>query len=425
MTLRHYVTRRRTVWLAPALLIAAVLGGLGWSRSQATVAPDPPPTRLPVDVMPLVAAEGYALEQTFTGTVQARRTSPLSFRRAAELVELRVDQGSRVEANQALARIDSRRLLTEQSRLQARQTEAQAILDELVAGPRLESIAAQRARVADLEAQVQRLTAQQQRRSSLRQQSVISQEDYEQTVFELESMRARCQAAERILDELEAGTRLEQIEAQRAVLLQLQAEQAQIEIELHDSTLVAPFAGWITRRFLDEGVIVSPGQAVLELVEEEPWEVWIGVPPEVAQELQPGSAHPLLVSDATYHGCVRCVLTDLDRSTRTRTAILTLNESTQGRVVPGQLARIRVQRQISTPGYWLPLGGLTRDTGGLWSLLVAQPDGQAGHQVARRLVEVLHTDGDRAYVRGTLADGELAILQGVHRLALGQAVAVP
>ena len=41
----------------------------------------------------------------------------------------------------------------------------------------------------------------------------------------------------------------------------------------------------------------------------------------------------------------------------------------------------------------------------------------------RRVVEVLHAEADRAYVRGTLQDGDWVVRTGVQRLVPGQQVA--
>ncbi len=160
----------------------------------------------------------------------------------------------------------------------------------------------------------------------------------------------------------------------------------------------------------------------MEIVEEEPWEVWIGVPPESANTLCEGDPFEVQIGGQLFAAKVRAVLAELDSTTRTRTTILTLVENTQHEVVPGQLARVRIDQRIETPGYWVPLTALTRDTGGLWSLLIAEPTDRQEHVISSRLVEILYTNGEQAFVRGTIKQGELAVTQGVHRLALGQHV---
>ena len=37
-------------------------------------------------------------------------------------------------------------------------------------------------------------------------------------------------------------------------------------------------------------------------------------------------------------------------------------------------------------------------------------------------MQLLHTEADRAYVRGTLSDGEMVVSRGTHRMAPGQRV---
>ena len=70
-------------------------------------------------------------------------------------------------------------------------------------------------------------------------------------------------------------------------------------------------------------------------------------------------------------------------------------------------------------GFWLPLTALTESERGLWGVLVVN----RSSVLERRVVEVLHAEADRAYVRGTLQDGDWVVRTGVQRLVPGQQVA--
>lgn len=66
---------------------------------------------------------------------------------------------------------------------------------------------------------------------------------------------------------------------------------------------------------------------------------------------------------------------------------------------------------------------------GLWSVYVlTEPETESPdeatdvYSVSRRDVEVVHTEGDRALVRGTLQPGEPTITSGAHRMVPGQLV---
>lgn len=62
---------------------------------------------------------------------------------------------------------------------------------------------------------------------------------------------------------------------------------------------------------------------------------------------------------------------------------------------------------------------------GLWSAYVLKSTDQSQvFSVARRDLEVLHTAGDRIYVRGMVNPQERVIAKGTHRLAPGQLVKI-
>ena len=83
------------------------------------------------------------------------------------------------------------------------------------------------------------------------------------------------------------------------------------------------------------------------------------------------------------------------------------------------------RRTLDAPGFRVPLTALAEGERGTWTLTIAAP-GASGDEytVSRRLVEVLHQDGEYAYVRGPLTPGEWYLPQGLQRLVPGQLVAV-
>jgi multidrug efflux pump subunit AcrA (membrane-fusion protein) len=89
----------------------------------------------------------------------------------------------------------------------------------------------------------------------------------------------------------------------------------------------------------------------------------------------------------------------------------------------GDLARIALERNVASTGMWLPITALAESRRGLWSAYVVVPS-ESGPVVERREVEVLHAESDRAFVRGTLRDGETVVATGLHRLVPGQRVSV-
>ena len=131
------------------------------------------------------------------------------------------------------------------------------------------------------------------------------------------------------------------------------------------------------------------------------------------------------VSGRSHPAVVSAVLPELDAATRTRTVVLQLAESATGQVVPAQVARMEVVEATEIPGYWLPTNALTQGTRGLWSVYAVQRDEeQEGDKLDRRYVEVIHSESDRTFVRGTLQPGDRIVTSGSHRLVPGQPVTV-
>jgi RND family efflux transporter MFP subunit len=295
------------------------------------------------------------------------------------------------------------------------------VLRELEAGPRQQTIDAARAEVRELQAQAELAELNYRRREQLLQGNAISREDYDSAALGLRSLLARLDAAERRLDELESGTRPEKIAAQQAVVAQLQAALRNIEVDLEDSVLKAPFSGTIGQRHLDEGAIVSPGAPLLRLVEDRHLEAWIGLPAQVASHFQAGESAEVVIEQTCHATRVKSILPELLAATRTRTVIFLLEDA--ARAFPGQIARIELEDASQTDGFWVPTSALARGSRGLWSVLVAEPTTSSDQlTAAKREVEVLHTDGPRTLVRGTLAAGDRENVGSAHRIVAGQLV---
>lgn len=227
------------------------------------------------------------------------------------------------------------------------------------------------------------------------------------------------------LDELLAGTRPERVAAQEAVLEQLDASLASLDVQLDKSLLAAPFAGTIAKRYFDESTVVSAGSPVLRLIEETQLETWIGVPAAAAAELEVGTEHDILVDGEPFRAVVTAILPELDPVTRSRTVILAIDSAAAKRLVSGQVAQLEVVRTVAESGYWLPITALSRGDRGLWSVLVAKTNAETGDESAeRREVEVLYTRTDRTLVRGMLREGDRIILGGTHRVVAGQLLQV-
>jgi len=415
------MTRRASVALAAVAVVA--LSGTAWKSLPAMEADaELPAARKPLQVQTLQVqrVDGYARLRSYTGILREARRSQVSFERSGKVVQMFVDEGAYVENGQQLARLENRHIVAREAQTAAQLAEADARLDELLGGPRAETIAAKQAELAALQAKATVLEKQLNRRKQALKTASVSHEEYDVFFYDFQAAQAMADVAQRQLDELLAGTREEQIAAQRARKAQLEAQLQDVRFDLQDAVLLAPFAGRISHRFTDEGTVVTAGTPVLELIDEEHLEAWIGLPTAASESIRVGDRRTVTVANRPCDAEVRAMAPDVDRDTRTRDVILKLADDATG-VYPGQVVRIDVEQHVDESGYWLPTTALTRGARGLWSLYVVQEEARE-ETIARRDVELLDTVGERSFLRGTLQEGDRVVVSGVHKIVVGQRV---
>ncbi|MEM7812458.1 MAG: HlyD family efflux transporter periplasmic adaptor subunit, partial [Planctomycetota bacterium] len=363
--------------------------------------------------------------------VRAKREASVGFETGGRIVTLAVDEGAAVAAGQTLGRVDVATLEARRARTEAELAEAKARLAELVAGPRAQTVAVAAANLRQLDADLALAKARLGRRRTLLERNAITREEYDEELFAAEAVAARRDAAAETLAELEEGTRVEQLDAQKARVAALQAAVAEIAEQVDNATLRAPFDAVVVARERDEGAVVAAGETVFRLVDAAAPEAWVGVPAATAALLSRGDVVRVRVGGAERPGFVRDVLAELSPTTRTRGVIVTLAtgaEDAASLPVSGEVARLLVETEASLPegGVRVPRGALVRGTRGLWACFVVVPDGGGGPtgEIARRDVELLEIDGGDAIVRGTLSAGERVVAEGTHRVVPGQQVRV-
>ena len=396
---------------------------------------------LPVETIRATQVDSYDVSRSFTGEVAALRASELGFERSGQLVSLLVLEGSQVQAGAPLAQLDVQNLRTQRMQIEAEKAQAIAQLTELEVGARREDIAVARAAVQDLEQQIALQRTQLARREFLYQQGAIAREALDEFSFGEGSLQAKLDQARSRLQELQNGTRPEQISAQSAVIQQLDARLADIDVTIAKSTLNAPFSGRVAEHKIDIGTVVGAGQSVVRLVESGIPEARVGVPVEQVNKLKLGEDRTVEISGETYTGVVASLLPEVDSQTRTQIVVLQLEPRAAAQVNPGQTVRLNLTERITQAGIWLPAEALTEGIRGLWTAYVVVPaesltkspsesleseklnDIETASYVARaQTVEVLHQEGDRVLVTGTIQPGDIVVASGAHRLVPEQQV---
>ena len=354
-------------------LVAAVAGG-GDDAGPAgeTVRP------VAVAVRPVVVRDGYVVSRSFLGRVEPRREAALAFERPGVVAAVLVEEGDSVEAGQTLAKLDVAKPTAARAAAAARLAAAEALLAELVAGPRGEDVAAAAAEAARQKALAERAVRASNRVARMAGRGSVTEQDVDDARLAADAAKAALAAARSGLEELRAGTRPERLAAQRAEVARATADLAAVDVDLAKSELVAPFAGTVAARLADEGAVPAAGTPVLELLETAAPRVRAGVAGGAAGDFAAGQLRRVTVATgpaggATFTATVAAVRPDRAGRGRTVDVLLDLPADAAGRVRRGDLARLPVDRRVDEPCVAVPVAALTESRRGLWAALVAEP----------------------------------------------------
>lgn len=370
--------RRIGVLLGTALVAALAVGAVALgtrviAENSVRLAVDDAAAPLSVAVHRITRASGYSVRQEFIGRVEPRQVTELGFEAGGTVAEIAVDEGDTVAEGAILARLDTRSL---QSQLRQQKAARDALAAQL---------------------ELARLTFA--RQDKLAERSFSSQQRADEARLSVAELEAR--------------------------LAEREAAITGIEVDLDKAQLRAPFAGRVAGRFVDSGARVGPSTPILELQQETTPQLRVGLTPDRAARLSPGDAFDVTIDGRPFRATYASRRAEIDPVTRTLSALFDLEPGDDhAPPVFGSVVRLSLTREVAEPGAWVPLTALTEGPRGLWTVLIVD-EGPAGPpRIAMEAVEVIHAEGNRAYVRGPLEDGLAVIADGAHRVSVGQQVLV-
>ncbi|MCC5634466.1 efflux RND transporter periplasmic adaptor subunit [Nostoc sp. CHAB 5844] len=291
------------------LLVLGLLGGIGYGIYYRVAVVSRQEARQKILTQP-VERQNLAIAVTANGTVKPERSINVSPKNSGVLKTLLVKEGDSVKQGQILAYMDDSNLRGNLVQAQGQLAQAQANLQKAQAGNRPQDIAQAQAQLDEAEANLQKVEAgnrpqdiaQAQARLRSAQSTLVQAEDdlrrnqqlYNsgaislQTVIQKRSARDSAQAQvneaqqalalqqagsrsediqqaratvkqrQEALALLKAGSRQEDIEVARAQVTSARGSLQNIQAEINDTILRAPFDGVVTQKFSDPGAFVTP-----------------------------------------------------------------------------------------------------------------------------------------------------------------------
>lgn len=354
----------RSFWIAVALFVAMAAacnkgGGAGAAQGAGAPAgaggPGGAQKQPPVPVAVVAASTGeIASYYTATATLAADKEAEILARVSGVVQELLAEEGDNVAEGAEL-------LLIENGEYQFRLEQSQAAR-------------------ADLETRLARLT-------KMREQDLVSTEEYEKVVNDL----AAAKAAE-----------------------------GMAQLNLSYTRVVAPFAGRVVTRRVNLGQTVNNGTPLFVLSDFTPLLARVHVPSKEFNKLKPDQPVELRLesSGTRLHGRIKLVSPTIDPSSGTIKVTIEINDYPAG-VRPGDFAQVSIVTEQRKGSTLVPKVALVNDRGEQ-VVYVAQADTTA----ERRVVEVGFQDDANAEILNGVTSGERIVVKGQRSLKHGSAIKV-
>ena len=310
---------------------------------------------LPQAGPPRVAGTTYVVKDT---TIQASfeasgiaapvRQATLSTKLMGTVLSVEVHEGDAVAVGQPLVRIDARDLAAKEGQVAASIAESQAMYKEAQA---------QTGRIRGLYA-------------------------------DSAATKAQLDAAETGLARAEAGVR-----AARAAAAELGAVSAYAVIR-------APFAGIITKRFVDPGAFAAPGAPLIAIQDGRQLRVTANATPDVARGIRRGQRIDALIEGRPVSAIVEGVVPSAAGNLY---AINALVENPGGTILPGSTATLRVPLGTRA-GIVVPSTAVVRE-GDLTGVILRTPEGDR-----TRWVRLGESAGNMTEVSAGLRVGDIVVV---------------
>jgi HlyD family secretion protein len=201
-----------------------------------------------------------------SGTVEAVEVNVAS-KTAGQVEKLLVQEGARVAKGDVLAIIDSSSLEIQLREAEAAVALAEAQLELLLKGARIEDIRQAEGILSQAQANLKLAEDEFQRIDALfaKQSATAQQRDNAET--RLAVARAQHEVAKQGLQRLERFARPEELKQARARLEQAAAGRDLLKKMVADATIVSPTPGIVTHKAVEQGEYVSPGTTLVTVAD--------------------------------------------------------------------------------------------------------------------------------------------------------------
>ncbi|MEO1605965.1 MAG: efflux RND transporter periplasmic adaptor subunit [Pseudomonadota bacterium] len=372
-----------------------------------------------------VTASSSTISRSYPASVLPSREIELSFKVSGQVIELPVRAASDVAQGDVIAQIDTRDFENQIAQLQSQRDQATAQLEALRAGARAEEIVALEAAVASAQAQVDQTRDALDRAQGLLDRGVTTRAQFEGAQAEFRVAEANLRAQEEQLRIGQVGGRPEDIAASEAAIRGIDAQIKVARDSLSDATLLAPFAGIVARRDIENFSNVQAGQSIVLLQGLDVVHLAFDIPsPDVIALTRngPGQITNMAVFDALpgqeFEAEIVEFSVQADSATQTYRGRAAVEVPEGAVILPGMVARVIASTEGDPAEVSAPL-----------SAIAATPEGapfvwrvDASGVVSQQDVSLGEANGSQVVVTDGLEDGDVIVSAGVSEIIDGMTI---
>lgn len=183
-------------------------------------------------------------------------------------------------------------------------------------------------------------------------------------------------------------------------------------VKLEQTKIRAPFNGFIQNRFFDPGTVTSPGIAILEVIDSTSVEAHVSVPSGVIDGLIIGQEYNFIINDKIHSAQFKRFTQMSSQGSDNRLCIFEFSTF----INPGSISFLQLMQTKEKTGAWVPLKSLSQGTQGLWNVYTVSTDQKNQYQVSKEIVELIHVEGNNAYISGTINTGDMVVSGGAEQV---------
>lgn len=380
-----------------------------------------------------------------TGTLAGDAQSDVAPTIAGRIVAVNFDIGSYVNKGDVLVKLDDRdaQLRLDQAQAQLEQqrknvTTAEANVEQAVANLRQAQVRLglrdgetfeikDFSQVISVTAQLDLAEKELKRAEKLLASGDISRSIYDQRksqrdslVGQLAEARSNAAVAIRAINSAEAAvnTARTNVKNARAAVATAETQVDQARKNVSDTSIVAPFSGYIAEKTADVGEYLSPqapNTKICSIIRTAILRLKIDVPEQSIAKVAVGQGISAQVSaypDRSFAGTVARMLPGLNQQSRTLTVEAEI-ENTGGLLKPGQFATVRITQSKPEPAVMVPASAIRTD--GDTAKVFVVKDGV----VSERIVKVGLLENDQIEIKQGVAENEIVATSSLEKLGDG------